>query len=472
MPELLGGGPLLLGLLLANQNNNNNAAGNPGASGGAIPSTLVVHEQVVEADYPEILGHTRPNLGHLLFNQDGNPSNLPDGTGAVLGTVVAREQVVKVDYPELLGGAPLLAGLLLANQNNNNAAAGGVIPSTLVVHEQAVEAGYLRAKAEQPLKAGVLYLRAESPAPKALTQAQCDFYTKNGYLVLPNAISADEATKLLQEAHNVMDRISRGGEDITRHDTSNGDELPTPHGRILATFESAPSLYSPPPPPAAPTPVSNSSLRPIARLGCGVHSRLPAFHTLTHSPLHRSITHSLSYIKPRITQSQIIVKPAHTGGRIIPHQDGCVSFTNPSSGLTFWYALEDATLENGCLQVAAGSHLTDPLRQRLVKDEKGRPFFEELEEPVWAREVDGGTRAQGADAKGVGQGQNVHEYEYTPLEVKKGTLVLFHGNLMHASARNTSGKSRIAYMFSVVEGGLEAPADGYMRPVEGRAGDL
>jgi len=37
-------------------------------------------------------------------------------------------------------------------------------------------------------------------------------------------------------------------------------------------------------------------------------------------------------------------------------------------------------------------------------------------------------------------------------EVKAGTLVLIHGNLLHKSEKNTSQKGRIIYTFHVIEG--------------------
>lgn len=162
--------------------------------------------------------------------------------------------------------------------------------------------------------------------------------------------------------------------------------------------------------------------RPIAWQGCGIHQCMPSFWTLTHSPLHQFIAQSLGCGKPLVTQSQLIAKLAGVGGSIVPHQDGCLSFTSPASGLTFWYALENATIENGCLYVAPGSHLTEPLRQRLIKGDHGVPKFEELKVPLWAREV--------AD-KSIKGGRIAYEYE--PREVKRGGLVVFHGNLMHTS---------------------------------------
>ena len=203
------------------------------------------------------------------------------------------------------------------------------------------------------------------------------------------------------------------------------------------------------------TGISNLFERRIARLGCAVH-KLPIFHGLTCSAFHRSIVESLGYDDARITQSQIVAKLARIGGQIVPHQDGCVSFTNPPSGLTFWYALEDATLENGCLYVAPGSHLTTPLTQRLAADDDGSPVFKDLPDPLWAKE-----------AQKSRDHIQISSYDYRALEVKKGSLILFHGNLMHKSAANKSGKDRVAYTFSIIEGGLEVPKDLYMNPTDG-----
>lgn len=149
-------------------------------------------------------------------------------------------------------------------------------------------------------------------------------------------------------------------------------------------------------------------------MGCSVH-KIPTFHTLTHSALHRSSAASLGYGDARITQSQFIAKFANIGGEIVPHQDGCVIFTDPPSELTFWYALEDTTLENRCLCVAPGSHLTTPLKQRLIMGDNGMLRFEDLPSPSWA---EGALRSEG-DLEQA-------SYKYQALEVTKGTLVLFH----------------------------------------------
>lgn len=71
-----------------------------------------------------------------------------------------------------------------------------------------------------------------------------------------------------------------------------------------------------------------------------------------------------------------------------------------------------------------------------------------------------------------GDGHDTSDAAYVLGEVKAGTLVLIHGNLLHKSERNTSPKSRIIYTFHVIEGDgnvydgrnwLQPPAEGFTR---------
>ncbi|KAL9118185.1 MAG: hypothetical protein Q9187_005274 [Circinaria calcarea] len=353
---------------------------------------------------------------------------------------------------EIVGHAPIFLGLLLNNQNNNN----GNNPAnnnanngngTVIVHEQIAEVLYSGGAPDLPNHALALRLRAESPLSQVsgLTQTQCRSYYENGYLVVPNALTISQAEDLLNQAHALKKHVSEGGEGIIRHNVSSQrSKTPSPVGRILATFE---------PGDQAPNPFT----RRIARLGCGVH-QLPSFRDITRSLFNHSLASDLvsihlGYTNPSITQSQIIAKLAGVGGRITSHQDGCVSFTDPPSCLTFWYALEDCMVDNGCLEVAAGTHLTEPLRQRLVQSEDGKPRFIDLAAPVWAQERE---KQRMEEVK--------QEHIYTPLSVAKGTLILFHGNLLHRSGFNKSSRSRIAYTFSIVEGDAKFPKDSYMMP--------
>lgn len=87
-------------------------------------------------------------------------------------------------------------------------------------------------------KAGIIRLLATQEQPlQGLTAAQCDSYNKNGYLVLPDVLTHNEAIDYLKEVHSVMRNIATGGEGIILHDMSSKTNNASPIGRVLATFE-------------------------------------------------------------------------------------------------------------------------------------------------------------------------------------------------------------------------------------------
>ena len=73
---------------------------------------------------------------------------------------------------------------------------------------------------------------------------------------------------------------------------------------------------------------------------------------------------------PQLLQSMYIFKQPRIGGEVGCHQDATFLYTDPMSCVGFWFALEDATLENGCLWAEPGGH-QGPLR-KLFKRAAGR----------------------------------------------------------------------------------------------------
>jgi phytanoyl-CoA hydroxylase len=64
--------------------------------------------------------------------------------------------------------------------------------------------------------------------------------------------------------------------------------------------------------------------------------------------------------------------------------------------------------------------------------------------------------------------QASREGDYRPGEVKAGTLVLIHGNLLHRSEKNLSQKGRIIYTFHIIEGqGTVYDERNWLQPPEG-----
>ena len=137
-----------------------------------------------------------------------------------------------------------------------------------------------------------------------------------------------------------------------------------------------------------------------------------------------------------------IFKPPEIGGEVMGHQDATYLYTEPESVTGFWFALDEATTENGCLQAIPGGHL-GPLRSRF--------------------------RRLGDDLK-------IDVLDETPLETmdaayltaRNGDLVLLHGRLPHASTANRSSLSRHAYTLHVIDGACHYTDDNWLR----RAPDL
>jgi len=147
----------------------------------------------------------------------------------------------------------------------------------------------------------------------------------------------------------------------------------------------------------------------------------------------------------------IICKQPEIGGRVPPHQDSTFLYTDPPSAVGFWYALEVATADNGCLSFWKGSHKRAEVESRFVRlgEGKGTGFIDNEGErfPSDLKRQTNGKGHEDSARNGKEDGE-----EYTLGPVKAGSLVLIHGNLLHKSEKNTSQKSRFIYTFHAIEG--------------------
>ena len=137
----------------------------------------------------------------------------------------------------------------------------------------------------------------------------------------------------------------------------------------------------------------------------------------------------------------VICKQPEIGGAVPSHQDSTFLYTDPPSAVGFWIALEDATVTNGCLSFARGSHRRAEVKSRFVRkagEAEGTEFI--ATKTPWPR-----------DFQHEDPGSNADEI-FDMGETKAGTLVLIHGNLLHKSEKNLSQKSRFIYTFHVIEG--------------------
>lgn len=115
-------------------------------------------------------------------------------------------------------------------------------------------------------------------------------------------------------------------------------------------------------------------------------------------------------------------KPAAQG--FILHQDNYCVEAKDNDFLSTWIALTDVTPENGCLRVYPGSHTKGILPvKRLAPDEINIQFPNMTDIPQFDDSI-----------------------EPVDLRMKKGDLVVLHGNVLHCSYPNKSDGFRYAHL--------------------------
>ena len=84
-----------------------------------------------------------------------------------------------------------------------------------------------------------------------------------------------------------------------------------------------------------------------------MHDLDPVFEAFSYTPQLAAVAHDIGLADPLALQSMYIFKQPHIGGEVGCHQDAPFLYTDPITVTGFWFAIEDATLDNGCLWAAA-----------------------------------------------------------------------------------------------------------------------
>ena len=179
----------------------------------------------------------------------------------------------------------------------------------------------------------------------------------------------------------------------------------------------------------------------LNKLGHAMHDLDPVFDRFSRQPRFRALADGLGMVRPLLLQSMYIYKQPRIGGEVVCHQDATYLWTEPQTCLAFWIALEDATLENGCLWGIPGAHrlsIAPKLRFRRTGDDRGT-VTDTLDDTPF------------------------DETAKVPLEAPKGTLIAFNGLFPHLSGPNRSDKSRHAYTLHMIDGTASYPADNWLR---------
>lgn len=176
----------------------------------------------------------------------------------------------------------------------------------------------------------------------------------------------------------------------------------------------------------------------LNKIGHAMHDLDPVFDRFSRSPGLANLTASLGFEDPAIIQSMYIFKPPKIGGEVVCHQDSTYIYTEPESCVGFWFALEDATIENGCMYFIPGGHKMS-LKQRNYRVSGSELATEILDPEPWP------------------------EHLRQPAEAPAGTLVVFDGRAPHMSGPNLSEKSRHAYTLHIIDRTCHWPADNWLQ---------
>jgi hypothetical protein len=121
----------------------------------------------------------------------------------------------------------------------------------------------------------------------------------------------------------------------------------------------------------------------------------------------------------RLFYNQAIYKPLENPREFPWHQDNGYVPVKPDEYITCWIALNDATIENGCIWVQPGTHRSGTLPH--------------VDSPI------GKVGYQGDD-------------EGIPVPVPQGSVIVFSSLLLHRSGPNVSNGVRKAYVLQYIPG--------------------
>ena len=261
------------------------------------------------------------------------------------------------------------------------------------------------------------YNKSDLPLDKEML----NFWNDNGYLIIEDFKTHEECDELINRSKKLIEEQDFNNQQSvfdTVSQSHNDDNYFLESGdKIRFFFEEKANLDE--------ENVKTNKQYIVNKIGHALHDLDDKFIAFSKNEQLDQIARAIGFHDPLLLQSMYIFKQPKIGGEVVCHQDSTFLITEPESTVGFWFALEDANRDNGCLQVASGGH-KGPLR-KLFKRENNQTKMEELSNEPFP-ETD------------------------TFVEVKKGTLVLLHGRLPHYSCENKSPNSRHAYTIHAIDG--------------------
>jgi phytanoyl-CoA hydroxylase len=256
-------------------------------------------------------------------------------------------------------------------------------------------------------------------------------YREQGFLVLEGFVSREACDRLRARAAEMVARFEPGDTHTiftTQHHAR--DEYFLASGGEVRFFFEEEALDA-----------EGRLLRPkelsINKIGHAMHDLDPVFDAFSRTKDLAELSADLGHRDPLLLQSMYIFKQPNIGGEVNLHTDHTFLWSEPMSTTGYWIAIEDATLENGCLWALPGGHHI-PVKRRFRRV-GSTTRMDVLDESPYPREGE------------------------VPLEVEKGALIVLHPALPHRSGPNRSPRSRHAYTLHILERGAHYPEDNWLQ---------
>lgn len=226
-------------------------------------------------------------------------------------------------------------------------------------------------------------------------QEQKAYFEQNGFLIVPNVLSQQQ----LASIREMTDKLLNG--DIK-------PEIPNPqNGELPEDF-----VLQMEPAVAKDESVPRREKIRVAFHLCHTH---PYFRSHATRPEIASVVETLLGPGALLYTDQLFVKPPHHGSEVPFHQDHAYwTMMEPYGAISCWLALDDVTVENGCVRMIPGTH------HALVPHRT----FEE------------GPQAYGLHEEDVEADREV------PIQIKAGDAMFHHSLTIHRSFPNHSDYGR------------------------------
>ncbi len=273
-----------------------------------------------------------------------------------------------------------------------------------------------------------------SLAPGAGLLAQ---FRRDGFLILPDFVPGERCLALRERALALAREHAPPPEQATVF-TADGRALHAAERYFLTSGEAIRCFFEAGAFDAAGRLRADAHLC-LNKLGHAMHDLDPLFDAFSRTPELASIARDIGMQDPLLLQSMYIFKQPRIGGEVACHTDHSYLWTEPQSVVGFWFAIDDATIENGCMWAFPGGHrLPVRSRSRLNAERTATELEVFVEEPY--------------PTEGL-----------VPLEARRGTLILLDGALPHRSGANLSERPRHAYTLHAIDGAAAYLADNWLQ---------